>query len=975
MRYLVLLAFFCSGFTSLVLENLWVRMLTLVFGGTTLAIVTVLTSFMGGLALGSYVAGRHADRLTRPIFVYGLLEVGVATYALVLPFLLAGLPTLYQYIPFEWPFIVVGLIRFVLCSLLLLLPTTLMGATLPVLSRYFVRHQKRIGFDVGLLYSTNTFGAVTGAFTGGFVLLPLLGHSVTLWSVAGTLLLIGGAMGLIGLRVDAMPVAEETPNTSTEDKEAAEKDAEDDEFAPLSSLIPSQWSEESTTFLPKVVMWSLGVTGALAMICQVIWSRALAMVIGSSTYAFTIILGTFLSGLALGAAFGAWLVRRTLDPVKAWSYTLFGTALSVALGSVIMDRLPQLFVLVVHDIAKHVDPIVLFAIKGLIAAIPILLPTFLMGTFFPIALAIYGWQTRAVGQQVGQLYAANTVGSIVGSAIAGFVIIPVLTMQGGLALCVTLYLVCALGLLFARRSAHRGWFAVVVMLGCVVVWLLPSWHPGRMNLGMFRLSLFQSYSLKQALTPNTVLFYKEGVSATVSVEGSETHRALKVNGKTDASNVGDRGTQIGVGTLPLMLHGDAKRAVIVGWGSGMTVGAALHFPLQKLIAVELEAAVVEGAKRFRKWNFHPLKQRGKKLTLYYNDGRNYLATTSEQFDVVISEPSNPWMSGVANLFTLEYFRIAKKRLKKDGIFCQWVQIYELSYENILMILRSVRKVFPYVRLFEIENGSYDKVIIASVKPLHFDLERYDKVIKKKVYEPVFSAMKLKSAHDLIPRLLLGEKEIDALLKTTPEVYNTDDFNILEFYAPLDLVGHKTAKAARRFRKAVAKHRGQVFRYFQPHNKPMGKTERARFWQAHAIAQCRYGEIGKGVKSIKKAVSLAPSLKGIQETKRLLWLLDGQERGPDLKHAPPQGKAQKALWSRYLKARKLFGDDQPDDCLKQLKPFVRAKGLPLTLKKKYLGIQYLIGACARYADKYDDAMQAFGLYIKWDQALKAGKEGN
>lgn len=955
MRILVLLAFFISGFTSLVLETLWVRMLTLVFGGTTLAIVTVLTAFMGGLALGSLISGRFAERIRYPVTLYGILEICIAAYALVLPFFIGHLPTIYHWLPPDWPFFITAWIRFVLCVGLLIIPTTLMGATLPLLSHFFVRRRSLIGFDVGLLYSTNTFGAVVGTFTGGFFLLPLWGHSITLWSVTGFLSCIAVGMILLGRRYPQDEYSlDETEQT------------EQDDIADFAK------EECSTSMEPakmqRITLVCIAVTGATAMICQVIWSRTLAMVIGSSTYAFTLILTLFLIGLAGGALWGSWAARRSWDVTTSWASFLIGTGITIALGSFFMDRLPLLFISLVYGLPKHTSPMMLFALKACIASVPIILPTFLMGAFFPLALALYTQNQGSVGRSVGQLYAANTLGSIVGSGATGFILIPLIGLRGCLALCTTLYFVCAVWLIFQKASEKKLIFAIIGIVGCVGVWSLPSWHTGRMSLGMFRLSIIRhSSSFKELTEPGRVLFYKEGISATVAVEGNREYRALKVNGKTDASNVGDRSTQIGVSFLPMLLHPDPKDVAIIGWGSGMSVGAALKFPAQRVTAVELEPAVVAASYLFRPWNYSP--QKDKRLRLYYNDGRNYLATTQEKFDTIVSVPSNPWMAGVANLFTQDYFRITSQRLKPGGIFCQWVQIYELSTRNIFTILRSIHSVYPYVRLFEIELDSYDLILMASHQPIRLDMKEIQKRLQKKRFRTLRKDMKLHSAYDFLPRFLVGEKELSVLFsKYAKEVpINTDTHNILEFTAPLDLVTQSNSNAGELFHKKLAQHGRNFSVYAQP-KAAHSSLKVATFWKQSILAHLRYGSIARAEKLFKRHQVTLQKHPSYAETKRLVRLMKGKEAPPPLP-APPDPRGSSKTWIKLYKqldqARIAYDKDKDEKCIQLLAMAETTKAFT----REYPHVLFYLGACSRFSDDYQNAMRYFQRFIKHPLARK------
>ncbi len=973
MRWLVLLAFFGSGLSSLVLENLWVRQLTLVFGGTTLAITTVLSVFMGGLALGSHLAGRWIHRFTRPLRVYGLLEASIATYAFFLPQLISYLPGIYQWIPEDWPFVAIALFRFLLCSILLVFPTTLMGATLPILSQYFVRDNTTLGMDVGILYSVNTYGAVAGALTGGFVLMPLLGTSTTLWLVCIGLFAMATAVFVYDFR---NPNANEETHLAWRDAQE-QKEPEviefEDSFLQAEEEEPIAWgmatreslfhamNDEQHRKFQSAIAGTLVVTGASAMVCQIIWSRTLSMVIGSSTYSFTLILSLFLIGLASGAAYASRLIHKSLNLLETWTRLLILTAIALGFGSFFFDSLPLLFIRIALNLPETIPPLLLFSLKAGIAAIPILLPTFLMGTFFPLALSLLTHSDRAVGESVGRLYMLNTIGAIVGSAMAGFVIIPTLGLQRGIALSGASYLLCAAMLKWRSFQPTRRSYAIFAGVGLLTLFFLPTWSPSLMSIGSFRLSVVRSYTYEQLLNRSPVLFYKEGITATVSVEGSSYHRTLKINGKPEASTEGDRPTQISIAAFPLALHPNPKDAALIGWGSGMTAGAALFFPLRQLIAVELEPVVIEAARLMEPWNYKPHQH--KNLKLRYNDGRNFLATTQQSFDVIISEPSNPWISGVSNLFTREYFQLARQRLRPKGVFCQWVQLYEISSRNVASILRSIHAEFPYVRLFEVSANDTDTFLVATTYPWELNLANLQNVISDPRYRQLFQDANIVSAYDFLPRFLMGEQEIPKMLKKVPSPANTDAHNLLEYTAPLDLVNASAATEDAPFTKTVAS-LGRPFLKYVKRPKEMTPEMQALFWQNVSMAYLRYGKVKEARKYLTKATRLSKKLPDLDLQERWFSLMQGKENEPNLpsqsdvrKHLKKHGDKLRKFIKLFLEGHTYYEKKKFRKCRIQFDGLLENKELaPL-----FPQVWYYHGECARQTWKYFDAWKSFSIY--------------
>lgn len=850
LRVALPLLFLGSGACGVGLELLWSRMLTGVFGGTTLAVVTVLTAYMGGLAWGSWWGGRFVDRwaassklLWRAALLYGLCEIAVGMWALCLPWGISWLPALQRIIAEDWGVWGLASGRFVLCVLLLGVPTTLMGATLPLMSRAFLRRSEDLGADVGWLYALNTAGAVLGAFVLGFFLLPWWGMWRSLLVLAGSDIMIGLFACAVAWRWRAASAQEDLEgqissvnrdeSSLTVDRDEpilASPQSEQVSVASVESSLGATAQEDDTPTLDVDIpdrrgkRWIIGgallCSGAFGMIAQVAWTRSFAMVIGSSTYAFSLILVVFLTGLALGGAVGGWVARRW--SAKGWMIlggVFFFAGVGVYSTLLWMDELPLLFFRWARQ--SDLSPWALLGIKAFLSGLLLWFPTFAMGMSFPLALQLW-WQERPnnpktlqtdasasketspekaseeekIGSEVGRLYAFNTMGAIIGSATAGFVWVPWVGMQGALWLVVLGYLFWAALLwsellddrLTGRIVGLMTWLGVGLFL---YVWT-PAWSAHRMSLGLFRVAHLKRVTPEALREPAPVLFYREGLHTTVTVERFGSHLGLKVNGKTDASTATDMPTQILSGALPLLLHPDAQDVAVIGWGSGVTVGAVLQFPVKRVVAVELEPAVVEGAKAFAAWNHQP--QQDPRMRLRFDDGRNFLAVTRQRFDVIVSEPSNPWMSGVSALFTVEFFRLARERLRKGGILCQWIQLYELSPENIRALLHSVVRVFPHVHLFALSRNSRDTLLMASLEPLRIAKERIAQRFMDKRSGAELLRGGMRTPIDLLPRLLADDASLRWLTKGAP--LNTDDNARLEMRAPFELLTHVETDGAK-----------------------------------------------------------------------------------------------------------------------------------------------------------------------------------
>ena len=776
MTALVLCCFFLSGASGLVFEAVWTRELTLVFGSTALAMSTVLSVFMGGLALGSWLAGRFADRIADRLRAYALAEAGVGLYALAVPLVLAGYPALNaaMYRLLGSSAVGLSLARFVAAALLLLVPTTLMGATLPLLSRHFVRDDgTSVAGTVGRLYAINTFGAVVGTFVGGFVLLPDAGVRATNYTAAATNLCLAAAVWL-GRRWLEPPA--------------------DDELAAvrLPTNDPAPPTFDATLLQRRVALAAFALSGAIAMVDQVLWTRALAIIIGSSVYSFTLILLAFLVGLAGGAALLSRLTARTSRPMEWLAGVHLATAAMIGLSYVVMDKLPSAFLALLRGGAFSVDGIIFC--QFLLAALAVLPATLCMGGVLPLTIRVVARSLESVGRDVGSAYSINTLGAIVGSFAAGFIVLPVAGLQRGLGIGAVTTVVLAATLLVVAHPDKKRLVAAALLpvLALTTIHALPRWSLRHFSAGLFRVSIAKDIIASNKWQLPELVYYHDGIATTVSVERWSHTVALKNNGKVDASNGDDMATQIMVGLMPFVFwsaaHPQAEhkpRAAVIGFGSGVTIGAVTQFPMGHADVVELEPSVVEaGTRFFGPWNHHPEKD--PRVQIRIGDGRNFLTQASDKYDVIVSEPSNPWITGVSNLFTVDYWRLARARLADDGVFCQWAQLYEMSSKNIKVILRSFAEVFPYTYVFSAEDLSSDVILVATNHPLKLDVAALSHSFADETLRKELKRGGVESAEDIISYLLLTPDEIPAFTAGSP--LNTDDDAIIEFGAPRDLLG-------------------------------------------------------------------------------------------------------------------------------------------------------------------------------------------
>ena len=791
-RFAVLGFFFVSGACGLVHEVAWTRLLRLIMGNTTFSITTVLCAFMGGLALGSYLGGRLIDRRHDPLRVFALLEACVGVYCLSLPWLIHGAEPVYRllYQNTHTSFYVFSLIRFVFSGVILLIPAIFMGATLPVLTRFLARSPGHMGRSVGTLYAVNTFGAVFGAFISGFVLIPALGVTRAIY-LAGTFnLLVSGAGFWLYLRfknseerpgVVAVPPGPE-PGPRQKSRHAKRK-PKTGAKAPAQAPVPLTYGRGTL----KCLLWGYGISGFAALVYEIAWTRALSLMIGSTVYAFSLMLTAFVLGIALGSMVYARFVDRVTDPLRALAVILMGIGVSALMVVPLIDRMPFYLTGI---IARYVDSFwALQTAEFALCAGFMLVPTVLMGAAFPLASRIYNQESENVGRTVGTVYGANTMGNILGAFIGGFVLIPMIGIQNTIfcAVVANVLVGCTFFVLAPGFGPRTRWAlaAAVAVAAAASIVAIPRWDPGAMSFGPYhtalRLSMESSQdplALERMNAHSKVLFHKEGLTTTVTVkEVAKGVRALYINGKPDASSHADLPHQELVAHVPLMFHPEPRSALVIGLASGISVGSAGRYPLEKIDCVEISPAMVEACRYFDDYNYKVLDD--PRVNVIVADGRNHLLLTDQTYDVIISQPSNPYMAGVADLFTREYFELGRKHLNDGGIMCTWMQAYKMDLDTFRSIIKTFKSVFPEMSLWR--SGKTDCLLIGTTAPQTMSYELLKQRLASGAIADDLRRIGIHDAPEFLVQLVMGKKGLDTF--SAEGILHTDDNALVEFSAP------------------------------------------------------------------------------------------------------------------------------------------------------------------------------------------------
>ncbi|KAA0249558.1 MAG: hypothetical protein EDX89_23845 [Acidobacteria bacterium] len=759
-RLLLLACFFVSGGTGLVYEVLWSRHLSLLFGSTTEAVSVVLAVFMTGLGAGAYFLGPRVDRSPSPMRLYALFEAGVGAYALLTGPLLSLVRAAWLGIASRAELSAAAAtgVKGLLAALVLLPPAFLMGGTLPALVRAVSEDVAAARRRVALLYALNTLGAVAGTLAEGFVFLEAFGLWRTMWLTALVNLLIGWVVFRRSVQAEAAAPPDE---------------AREPLLAALRRLATAPGG--------RYALLGLVASGAATMAYEIVFLRVLGIVFGVSAQAFTIVLACFLLGLGLGSLAAARLSRVRAARLSDFALSQLLVAIAALAAHAVLPRATRAIVLL-HQWPEPTFGQVLLG-KALVAAAFLLPLAFLAGLGVPLLLEALADEVPRLGRIVGAAYLANTAGTVLGSLLAGFVLVPRLGTEGTLEAALGLSAaVAAAGLLRPPRTGRSLALAGASAAALLAALLAPSWP--------VRLFLFSDTAIPQGPVatrlemerratayPYEALAFREGRNAAVAVGTTQMGRVLLVSGHPDGSDQRDMETQLLLAVVPLAVHPRPGNVLVVGFGTGVTAGAVARAPgVDRVTTVEIERAVLDVAPFFSHVNGEVLSS--PKLRVVVDDARSHVLSTRQKYDLVVSEPSNPWRAGVASLFTREFFEGVKGTLAPGGVLAQWVQLYFLEPESLRMILRTLGDVFPEVEVWMLDG--LNVVVLASERPLTVDRARLEAVAGGTFRDELRKHAWVDSPDALLARRLLGTKEARAFAGDGER--HTDDLPLLEFAA-------------------------------------------------------------------------------------------------------------------------------------------------------------------------------------------------
>ena len=807
---LVLAVFFVSGALGLGYQVLWSKFLLDFIGVSAYSYATVLSAFMAGLALGSALLGRYADQSRSPLKLYAILELGVGIYAILYLPLTDFVASVYagwvDYGPDRAGGDVGLWAKVVVSGLLLIPPTFLLGGTFPAMVRHATHHLGIVGRRASELYALNAFGAVVGTLVMAFAVIPGLGmHASRIVLAVGN--------GIVAVLAWLLASASKKPEEQADPAAAVGDDLPP---APVTDAAPEASGPVATgpavtgpaatgpaatglasSFVMRMALIFVAIEGAISFMYEIAWTRYFGVVLGSSTYSFAVMLAAFITGISLGSAILSRIEKRIGNPLTFFGKSQMVVGVLVLLPLPLYVFIPGLFLSFARQFSTDPSSFYLYELGKLVFCYLFMLPpTVLIGMAIPLLIKGLASTIGNLGEETGRIYAWNTLGSVFGSLAAGLILLPMLGMERLLAVAAlgNLALGAAIVVTFERRELRRRAVAIavpafVVLLGFHLV--TSGW-----NGAWFTLMRLTSGHERTRADIGTAEWTRAWVDS-IDVELLEDDRAanlmvisseemgekvytLYVNGKPDASSKHDLPTQYLSGHIPTLLHPGPKDALVIGLASGITVGALLKYDYDRVDVVELLQEMPRATAYFDPWNERALED--SRCRVIVDDARSFMLYTEQEYDVIVAEPSNPWMVGTGALFSRDFYERARKRLRPGGNYLQWIQAYELSDDSIAAVFRSFQSVFPYVYAFQ--GNAVDVLLVGRMEPLEVNAGSIARRMEDPGVKAQLEKVNVRDVDSLLMLQRYSPHTVEYVASLTDQV-NTDDNHLLEYRAPRD----------------------------------------------------------------------------------------------------------------------------------------------------------------------------------------------
>ncbi len=750
---------FLSGVSALIYQIVWIRRFGLVFGVDVFTMATVLSAFMGGLAIGSLIFGRLVDRIKNPLKLFMLLETGIGLFAVLFPLTFKGLISIYT------PLIQnLGLsdysgqvIKFVFSFIYLLIPTTLMGGTLPVIFKFFVRKLNSLGWQVSNLFAINNLGAVTGCFLAGFILIRIFGITTSLYIAAFINLLNAGIVFVIFKNIPSA-ISDDTAEKITQNPHVENK---------LSKP------------LLRLVLWVFAIEGFATLAFEVIWTRIfIGFSFDKTTYFYSVIVLGFVFGLSLGSfLISKWIDRRKDLVTLLASLEILIGLISLAL-LILFSKLSLSF-----NLERTVfDPwIKIIGKEYLMFFLILVIPATLTGMVYPIVSKLYADNIEKLGNRMGIIGFLDTIGSVAGSFIAGFVLIPLLGVVESFMTIVAVNIILGLMLLFFNQQLKNRLKAIMLSGSLVLFILLLLQAPSKKYFSWWDKSKYDIWTNFVEKTP----FYYEGTDATVTLRQYHNYMALNINGHNTAyTSLKDQIVNRMLGYVPYMVHPHPKRVLVIGFGLGFTVESLIQNEIDTVDVAEICAGVIKSGLTMNSWNNAALKN--PKVHAYLEDGRDLLFKTRARYDIITSNAIHPRLSN--NIYTQDFYELCKNRMNRGGIMCQWATPNWMNENEFKAQVKAFINAFRYSQLWYINE--YTIILIGSEEPMKINYRLIAERFKDpKVKDDLFK-INMTEPFEFVSQLSM---EKNVLMKYCQDAEsNTDDYPIVEFSKTVNLAPDTSA---------------------------------------------------------------------------------------------------------------------------------------------------------------------------------------
>lgn len=823
----VVTCFILSGFAALLYQTAWMRQFSLVFGTSELAVAAVLSAYMGGLALGAGLAARYIRKVTRPVLVYGLLEAGIAVSALGVPLLLQLASFLYAAVlggqpePVDASGLGQSFFYLAVAFIVLLIPTSFMGATLPLLTKYVVHTNEQVGSRVGMLYATNTVGAIAGTLVAAFMLLPRFGLMGTVYFGVAVNFLVFVLAAALARRFD--------------DTQRPADEAEAQAAAPAAQSARTAVTVRRSWVLPIMLL-----SGANTFIYEVLWTRLLGHVLGGSITAFATMLAGFLSGIAIGSAIASRFAKHRERSTRWFVIVQCGVALT---SMMIYELLP----LTIRDSVGLNGNIVL--------AISVLLPaTIFIGATFPLAVRMLAIDENDAPSSSAKVYSWNTVGAIAGATIAAFFLIPALKYEGAIRFAVMLNASLAAAAFVVMAQRPR------LLLGPVLAFILA--------LAVFYRPVMPEEILRASpIYPQPggeIQFYEVGRSATVLVIEENGFLNLRTNGLPEASTSlrgapPSRHNQLILSTLPVLARPDAEQMLVIGLGAGVAL-EGVPASVREIDVIELEPQVLAANRFFGEDRaVDPLQD--PRFTFTINDARSALTLTDKTYDVIVSQPSHPWTAGASHLYTREFMQLARDRLAEDGVFLQWMNTQFVDEFLLRSLCATLLDVFPNVRVYQWDPEVLFFLGSAAPLTVETDMARTGRPLNDAILS--YLEKGVGSVEDVATALALDQENIELFARGG--ALTTDNNNYL------------ATNSARAMDRGDILRRNELYDILKPYDPLIQPDSRLR---RELGDQLNFPYISRRLEDdglTRRAIDLANSLVDSGDSQSLVMIGRGQER--------------------------------------------------------------------------------------------------